>query len=95
MYQYNLSKHTHTRTDTHTHTHTHTYIYATARCVNQTKQDLSEETSIRQHIEFFWGKNVHINGIQFNPYPANVENRSELLAMSANGRWDLTRRLKC
>jgi len=31
----------------------------------------------------------------FNPYPANVENKyGDLLIMSADGRWDLTRRLK-
>jgi hypothetical protein len=32
---------------------------------------------------------------QPNPYPANVEKEyGELLIMPANGKWDLTRRLK-
>jgi hypothetical protein len=30
----------------------------------------------------------------FNPYPANVENNGELLIMPADGKWDLTQRLK-
>ena len=30
----------------------------------------------------------------FNPYPANVENMVRLLIMPADGRWDLTWRLK-
>jgi len=29
-----------------------------------------------------------------NSYPANVDNNGELLIMPANGRWDLTWRLK-
>jgi hypothetical protein len=35
-----------------------------------------------------------ITGLKINPYPANVENRVELLIMPGNGRWDLTQHLK-
>jgi hypothetical protein len=35
-----------------------------------------------------------MNQSRFNPYPANVEKYGELLIMTADSKWDLTRRLK-